>query len=275
MNHHFSAQVEDGGKVYDDVQFWSGVAEKVTPFAKKLTFIAYVFYSRIPIYLISSPLFTVYTGESATEGYFESKLVGRRESDSGQRLGLLTKIYSEGEEDDDDGVYVVFYHDKDVRSFVLDFSLLEPFEKLTAGTSTTSNAFVVYTETAPSQTPSKIFDKVLQKKKLQEPAPSTADGEKQSVSRPLSTPDQINRAVNKIILSGLRLRGLTLNQAASVNAKLKIKEIYQMTFKATLFSLRKYSTNIGKNGELERREIRITDLQETVEGLLHLFVDVE
>lgn len=95
------------------------------------------------------------------------------------------------------------------------------------------------------------------------------------VSLTLTSQEQINLAINKLILSGLRIRGLSTNLNHSINDKLTIKEIYNMTHKSALFSLRKFNYNFTGKGDNKGRAIGFSDLQDTVEKLLDLYVDTE
>lgn len=95
------------------------------------------------------------------------------------------------------------------------------------------------------------------------------------VSLTLTSQEQINLAINKLILSGLRIRGLSTNLNHSINDKLTIKEIYNMTHKSALFSLRKFNYNFTGKGDNKGRAIGFGDLQDTVEKLLDLYVDTE
>ena len=117
------------------------------------------------------------------------------------------------------------------------------------------------------------FDRVLKEK--QEGNPFLRTQPKPNKSLVLSTQEQISTAVNKIIQSGLRIRGLSMNQTESINDKLKIKEIYQMTHKATMFSLRKFNYSFNKRTDSEKVQVSWNDIQETVESLLHLFIDLD
>ncbi|KAK6458014.1 uncharacterized protein RJT20DRAFT_125911 [Scheffersomyces xylosifermentans] len=213
-------------------------------------------------------------------------------------------------------VYLIFYYDsssKQVKVLLVDFSRLDKFtsifEKDHSTTTTDKSAFILLASSVRHDNRSTVFDKVLQRKKsrmspfLAEAGPSTSSSSTLSAistsnsstklvsSSILTTQEQIHQAINKIILSGLRIRGLSTNLSHSINDKLTIKEIYQMTHKATLFSLRKYSyqfisssassamkglktTSKGLSIKNYIHPVRLSDLQDTIEKLLELFVDV-
>ncbi|GEQ72371.1 hypothetical protein JCM33374_g6058 [Metschnikowia sp. JCM 33374] len=100
-----------------------------------------------------------------------------------------------------------------------------------------------------------------------------------AMSSGLITSHQISQAVNRVVLSGLRLRGLSTNASSSANDKIAIREIYQMTKKAALFALRKYGYDFNRgisNGDKEASQgVSLDDIQSIVESLLSTFVDVE
>lgn len=70
------------------------------------------------------------------------------------------------------------------------------------------------------------------------------------------------------------MRGLSQNLVTTHNDKIAVKEINQMTFKATQFALRKQNYSFNKKSEV-KKPLRLNDLQDIVESLLQLFVDVE
>lgn len=155
---------------------------------------------------------------------------------------------------------LVFYYDTQVKCTIVDFSTWGLINRWIGSGSVSPQKPVVDT---------KIFDRVLLQKKSKsnpflEPAKPSNDTTR------LVSQDQINHAVQKIILSGLRIRGLSPNLSHMVNDKLTVKEIYQMTYKATVFSLRKYNYSFNKT----THPITVDELQDIVEKLLEIFVDV-
>lgn len=154
-----------------------------------------------------------------------------------------------------------------------DFTKLAQMRESLMASAAINNSFVK-PQTDTGSTPMvTACDRILKKK--QEGNPFLAVPPKVHRTLALSTQEQISTAVNKIIQSGLRIRGLSVNQTESLNDKLKIKEIYQMTHKATMFSLRKYNYSFNKRAEPEKMQVSWSNLQETVENLLHLFIDVD
>ncbi|KAI3405743.2 SLD7 [Candida oxycetoniae] len=269
MNHKFNARLADENESLGDIQFWSDNKEEIPSFKTDLlTFVAYIRYDKIPVYLISSRPFSIFTNNTNTSNYFERKLV-QKSLINQIGLGLLAKKGAT------EGEYSVFYYDdSQVKSFTINFNFLETVQEFIANKKYTLNSFITNDRQAPNEAILKSFDKALEKRL--EPNPFILNEKKKhSNSSVLSTPEQINTAVTKIISSGLRIRGLSVSSATSVNEKLKIKEIYQMTQRATLFSLRKYNdTNVKKPGS-KRHPITLSELQEIVENLLHLFIDLE
>lgn len=81
------------------------------------------------------------------------------------------------------------------------------------------------------------------------------------------------QAVNRMTLSGLRLRGLNPSSGLTLSKdRVVIKELYHMTRKLALFALRKF--NYGFNGATGQ-EVRLSDVQDVVERLLQAYADVE
>lgn len=125
------------------------------------------------------------------------------------------------------------------------------------------------------------FDKVLQKRKLSANPflvrdGSTGDGgaspsqRNSSTKTILSSSEQIEQTISKLILSGLRIRGLSINPSHSVNDKLTIKEIYHTTFKSAVFALRKYNYSFNTASSVQLHQV-----QDIVEKLLQTYVDVD
>jgi hypothetical protein len=159
-----------------------------------------------------------------------------------------------------DDTCLVFYFDTQIKCTIIDFSNLSLINRYIESGPVSPQKHVVDT---------KIFDRVLLQKKSKS-NPFLEPQKPTNETTRLLSKDQINQAVLKLILSGLRIRGLSTNLSHMVNDKLTVKEIYQMTYKATLFSLRKYNYSFNKSNH----PITVDELQGIVEKLLEIFVDV-
>lgn len=214
---------------------------------------------KVPWFLVSLGPFPVYSTDEATTSYF-----GQLAHESVERpyLGLLAKS--------PDSVYVVFYiHKNGARCFFIDFSALERLA-LAARAFEASNDDNVYYLALPARSDTTVFDRVLENKsskRNQYVAPRNPSATPLSVA-PLNG-DQIATAVNRLTLSGLRLRGL--NPLGSKD-RIAVRELYQMTRKLALFALRKFKYEF--NGAANH-EVRLSDVQDVVERLLQAYADVD
>lgn len=263
MNFVSTTTIRDADSTFNDVQFWSNQSNQ-TMKIESSELVTYIDCSRIPIYLISGKPFLIFSNDSNTELFFKQKLI-QPSLKRDFRRGLLANA---GERK-----FIVFYYNDQVKCLVLDFTKLAQMRESLMASAAINNSFVK-PQTDTGSTPMvTACDRILKKK--QEGNPFLAVPPKVHRTLALSTQEQISTAVNKIIQSGLRIRGLSVNQTESLNDKLKIKEIYQMTHKATMFSLRKYNYSFNKRAEPEKMQVSWSNLQETVENLLHLFIDVD
>ncbi|EGW33330.1 uncharacterized protein SPAPADRAFT_71186 [Spathaspora passalidarum NRRL Y-27907] len=224
--------------------------------------------TRIPLYLLFGKSLAVFSNDLNTNTYFKQHLLRFSLLDNNDTLGLLVHAAHD--------IYLAFYFERQseqIKALILNLGNISKLDSLISET-TTSNVITKAKRTSSSI----IFDKVLEKKKLK-PNPflvsTSQSSHVSSSSSTLTTQEQINTAINKIILSGLRMRGLSANMVESFNDKLTIKEIHQMTYKAALFALRKYNYNFNKSSAQKKTPIRLNDIQVIVENLLELFVDVE
>lgn len=235
-----------------DVQLWSkGPAPKDL---RDVSWISYVNYQMVPVYLIGSENMMVYSNDDKTNGFF-GKLFGYSND-----VGMLFK--SRDEE------YLVFYPDArmmKIRCFIINFNQLYSIldDKQDEDTSISNN--------------DEIFDKILldKQKKLQ----SKSQGSTPPIIHPdisgFTNNDQILQAINKVILSGLRLRGLsTKSSTISKTERINIKEIIKMTQDSTLFALRKYKYSFHEK-DLLHHPIKLNDIQLIVENLLQVYIDIE
>lgn len=263
MNLVSTTVIHDEDHTLEDVQFWSE-QDGSTVTIGFCEYITHIDCNRVPIHLISGRPFLIFTNDPQTELYFKKQLI-RHSTQNKLRRGLLANA---GERK-----FVVFYYDNQVRCIVLDFTRLEEVQKSLKSGGTIDNSFIKPQTNSQPTLAVTAFDRILQKK--QEGNPFLATQSKVQKTLVLSTQEQISTAVNKIIQSGLRIRGLSVNQTESINDKLKIKEIYQMAHKATMFSLRKYNYSFNNVTKTEKIQVSWSDLQEIVENLLHLFIDVD
>lgn len=236
------------------IQIWH---DSKSPFRHlQLTQIAYINYKLVPLFLVSSGPYSVYSEVEATETYFRNTLVAAAVNNT--EIGLLAKF--------NDDLYAVFYTTREfsIKCFEINFGALEELRSLAKIDVPRS----VYHD-KKVRTDTTVFDRILENKlRNQYVVPRVP------VPTPLSVQilagDQISQAVNKVTLSGLRLRGLTTGSGSS-NDKIAVRELYHMTKKSALFALRKY--NYGFNGG--GKSIRLSDVQDVVERLLQAYVDVD
>lgn len=203
-------------------------------------FLSHVHYQKIPLFMLHGS-FLVYSEDPHTERFF-AQLVGHQ-------VGCLFRAGD---------AHVLMYYSGKVVGHHVRVPALPPAQD--------KNTFVELE--LPKLDTSTVFDKVLEQR-LQRPTPK--ESPPSPPKNPSMTTDQVTQAVNKLVLSGLRLRGLsTKNPSLPSNERITIKEIYQMTRNATLFSLRKY--NYSFNG-LSGASITLDLIRDTVEKLLDVFVD--
>lgn len=237
---------------FDDIQIWT--ESEGLPIL--LQYVTHVNVQKIPVFLISHGPFRVYTQNSAAELYFGDNIICHNDY-----TGILAKSSKED-------VYAVFFSDQSlaVWSYFVDFSLLDLLHNLSGKE---VNSYYTGVSVNVSKSNTAIFDRVLESK---------VGNNKRSVAPRqmpllmLSTNQQISLAVNKMVLSGLRLRGLTARENSS--EMVAVREIYQMTRKAAMFSLRKYHYEFN-GSKKEDGNLRMENIQDVVERLLEVFLDVE
>lgn len=242
-----------GDTRYPQLQIWGDTAAKYPD----VEFVTHVYYRRIPLFLISAGPFDVYSDLAVTEQYF-SKVAAR-----GAGIGILTRFSTSSE-------YAVFYPESSgVKCFSIDFGALERIQSLAreAETAETSIYFGDRPKTIAAKSDITVFDRVLEGKLTKKPPVARSAPVPPLV---LSTSAQISQVINKTVLSGLRLRGLS-QSAASTKERVATGEIYHMTRKAAHFALRKYNYDFNNSAG----EIKASDVQDIVERLLEIFVDVE
>lgn len=252
---HICLSLQTPTATLHDIQIWGesvpSARDKTT-----LSFLSMVDYEKIPLYLVSSGPHNVYTEQKDTEAYFHSS--GITED---AELAVLAKSA-----DTDADVYVVFYADHaqgTIRCFSIDFSVLERVRQLETEVPDTNMLYAPEKKGVVPKSNITIFDRVLESKNKKSVPKAVPKAPSSSLSGP-----QLAQAVSKVVLSGLRLRGLS----SSSRSKVAIREIYKMTHQAAMFALRKYNYDFnGSSGT----EITLTVIQDIVETLLKAFVDVD
>ncbi|CAI5756505.1 unnamed protein product [Candida verbasci] len=251
-------------RVIQDVQLWLDNTEISIPKFKNCKICSCINHAKIPIYLIQCNSINVYTNEITTKDYFERNI--------SKDIGVLCKVSEE--------VFIVFHYQNSlIKAMILNFNMLNKINKINLDSYPDD---VLINMKPPKRTTitsrDLAIDQVLEKSKLKNnpfltnsSPPSTS----QVSNSVLSNQDQVNAAINKIISSGLRIRGLSSSLMNSLNDKLTIKEIHQMTFKSAIFTLRKHHYNFNNNRSRPAKQVTLNELQEIVENLLHLYVDVE
>lgn len=277
MNRLASIVLKHGdNRIIDDVELWlpSDVKNKyrISDTYRRLPMC--INYRMIPLHLISMKPTAVFSDNPSTEEYFLTNLVRLSLNNNNNGMSLVFQ--------DENGVYLLIYYEvkqNQIKCMLMDFTITKKLSRIIESNPSieklNTSAFLDITESAISKNVNTlIFDKVLSQKRqnsnpfLPHQKPSTTS----LSSATLSTNEQISLSVNKMILSGLRIRGLSTNLNHSVNDKLTIKEIYQMTYKSTMFSLRKF--NYGFNNS-KNYSIKLNDIQDIVEKLLQIFIDMD
>lgn len=127
----------------------------------------------------------------------------------------------------DSQVYVFYYRDG-IKMMVLDWGNLNPQQD-----SVTKDT--------------KVFDRVIDGRRRKTKAADKVVEAKPLLMEPL---------ISKLVLSGLRIRGINGGSDLA-------REVYQMTVKAAMLSVRKFN-----------RKVLVPEMQEIVEKLLEIFIDV-
>lgn len=268
----FSLRTEK--EILTGIQIWSDVEITQPLTESRLSVVCAVNHQKIPVFLVSCGPFDVYTENHDSESYFYNHLVCENRG-----IGLLTKAGDENSE-----MYVVFYIDglelPRVRCYYLDFSVVQQGDEFREVSGNEDVFFASRSRGNAWKSDTSVFDRVLELKTQRKTPNISTIPPILAVSLGLTTSHQISQAINRVVLSGLRLRGLSTNSAVSGNDKAAIREIYQMTKKAATFALRKYSYEFnGKSTEgrakTDGRGVSLDEIQDIVESLLQTFVDVE
>lgn len=237
---------------YNDIEIWT----ETEGLPRLLQYVTHINHQKVPIFLVSHGPFRVYSQNSMTEQYFGQNIACYQ-----NYTGILAKSTNED-------VYAVFFGDQNLEiwSYFVDFSIVDLFQLLAEKD---VNCYYTGVPTVMSRSNTAIFDRVLENKVGNTKKPTAP---RQMPPLMLSTTHQISQAVNKMVLSALRLRGLTTS--GNSNEMVAVREIYHMTRKAAMFSLRKYHYNFN-GSKREDANIQMEDIQDVVERLLEVFLDVE
>lgn len=287
--------------VHEDVQLWSNDTSAFTT-ASASSSGSYAELKgpieclRIPLALVVATSFTVYTENTNTETYLESVMGWEAVLDGvlgrgflngntllifrvtgGETLTCIVLDLERGPPLPSLPAVDVWYTQAEVASISNDNndnsysnnSNIAKQKKTIAPVAHSSSSFIPSTSK---------FDKVLQKRKLSinpflmsntvSTDANTSSGN--ATKTVLSSTEQVEQTINKLILSGLRIRGLSINPSHSVNDKLTIKEIYHTTYKSALFALRKYNYSFNTTASVQLHQV-----QDIVEKLLQTYVDVD
>lgn len=229
------------------IQIWSKSVSAPPP-ASELQYVSRVYHARIPPFLVSQGPYDVYSELEATETFFYDRLACEAKDKA-----VLARCSSLPES------YVVFFPaDSGVRCFYIDLTMADR-----ARIPLADNTYHPIKSATPKSDMS-VFDRVLELK-VRGPVPLVEKPQQSLLLQP-----QIHELVSKCISLGLRLRGLSL-ASASHNDRVALKEVYQMTRQAALFSLRKFTYGFNKNAA----PVTVDAIQQIVESLLQTFVDLE
>lgn len=242
-----SSSVLSVGETSYQLEIWGDLKHKLS----QLEYVASVRVRRIPLFLVSIGPFDVYSEHAETEGYFQENLT--------TRTGVMARSDAE--------VYVVFYlAGSGVKCFCIDFGIIREAQNL--GRNQHSNIYFSENPRHAARSDTAVFDRVLEGRLSEKPTRTAPLPPPLLI---LSSEPQISETINKTILSGLRLRGLSRSSAQSAKQRVIIGEIYQMTKKAAHFALRKYNYDFND----ANTKIKTSDIQDVVERLLEVFVDIE
>lgn len=264
-----------GSSVLKDIQIWNDSLAYQEHKTLLLIYRCHVKYRRIPLFLVYNGASEVYTNDSQTEEYFFNKLIS-----ADPETGVLAKIKDIDAGNEQRDSHVVFFTGLDqssIKCVFIDILLLQHAQELQQNLGPPASEDVLYPldmdlgETAKSDT--SIFDRVLENKSSKKSFTiSNPQVQNRNMASDLTSNQQTVQTVNKIILSGLRLRGLISANATNLNEKYAVREIFQMTKQSALFALRKFSYDFnGSQGQKPTLEA----MQDIVESLLQTFVDIE
>ena len=245
--------------VVKDIRIWTHYSDTITTtvngeqengeiWSYNGRFLQYVDLWSLPLWLQphsnekSDSMFNCYTMSKATMAYFSTKL-------KDQRRGIV--IYFETHMEDDSGIWIFFKNDTgdQVRCYPLDLHLKKLIDDQINELSNDHSSI--------SRRDSEI-DEILNKTKKRITITN------KEVAKNLRINDkklQFNETLSKLILGGLRLRGIPNTQSS-------FQRLYKMTFDASEFT---YRDELKKMSKGLPADVTFESLQETVEILLRLF----
>ncbi|CAI4806143.1 CIC_collapsed_G0051230.mRNA.1.CDS.1 [Saccharomyces cerevisiae] len=235
---NFTLSGKQGSLVIRDIQLWSN-----RPTASKSTselrgqFIQYVDLAKLPLWVRSTNMNTYrcYSTSATAQAYFKSKL---RNANRGIVIELFDKVDQRSQEP---AYLIIFRENTELNCFQVDLTMKHEFDgqvtKLKQDIGKTRAS--VSKEGRRSERKRKVYRNVhINDKRL-----------------------QFNETLSKLILGGLRLRGIS-------NSITDYQKLYKITFDAAEFTHRDELKRISMgSGE----EVSFESLQETVETLLKLF----
>lgn len=223
--------------VIRDVQLWKEVQGDEQPTRSlKGSFLQYVDYDKLPMWIVcTGTVSTCLTGSSTTLAYFTSKL--RRE-----RRGIVVETV---------GGYVVLYRrGSTVLCLEVDLSLKSQID---------SQINELETETvASTSTKDDNIDAILRQSHHKQAVSNNKVMKNLQISEKKL---QFNDTLSRLILGGLRLRGIP-------NSQVGFQKLYRMTFNAAEFAHR---AQLQKQARSSDPQVPFEELQSTVETLLKLF----
>ncbi|EJS41680.1 YOR060C [Saccharomyces arboricola H-6] len=240
---------KQGGLVIRDVQLWGNQLVVNNPIPEwRGQFVQYVDLGKLPLWIRSKDMDTYrcYSTSATTQAYFKTKL---KNANRAIVLELTDKIDQQSQEP----VYlIIFRENSELYSFRVDLTMKHEFD---------NQVFKLKQETGkvrPSVSKEGSIDIIIQQSQQRK------IGTKTKVYRNVHINDkrlQFNETLSKLILGGLRLRGIP-------NFTTDSQRLYKMTFDAAEFTHRDELKRISVgSGE----EVSFELLQETVETLLKLF----
>ncbi|CAI6770516.1 BFH_HP2_G0049120.mRNA.1.CDS.1 [Saccharomyces cerevisiae] len=246
---NFTLSGKQGSLVIRDIQLWSN-----RPTASKSTselrgqFIQYVDLAKLPLWVRSTNMNTYrcYSTSATAQAYFKSKL---RNANRGIVIELSDKVDQRSQEP---AYLIIFRENTELNCFQVDLTMKHEFD----GQVTKLKQEIGKTRASVSKEGSiDIIIQQSQQRKI---------GTKTNVYRNVHINDkrlQFNETLSKLILGGLRLRGIS-------NSITDYQKLYKITFDAAEFTHRDELKRISMgSGE----EVSFESLQETVETLLKLF----
>ncbi|QHS76171.1 Sld7p [Saccharomyces paradoxus] len=245
----FTLSGKQGSLVIRDVQLWSNrpMASKSTP-EWRGQFIQYVDLGKLPLWIRTKDMNTYrcYSTSATAQAYFKSKL---RNANRGIVIELADKIDQRSREP---AYLIIFRENTELNCFQVDLTMKHEFD------SQVSKMKQEIGKTRPSVSKEGSIDIIIQQSQQRK------IGTKTKVYRNVQINDkrlQFNETLSKLILGGLRLRGIP-------NSTTEFQKLYKVTFDAAEFThrdeLRRISMGSGE-------EVSFESLQETVEALLKLF----